>query len=128
MAAYFGNFFAGQGPYTPWQMLAYGAGGMLAGAIYRKKLLPRQPVVMAVFGFAVCIAWIGPLLDISTILLTVDKLSWASAASIFRSGFPVNAMQGLCTAVCMLLFGKPFLQKLDRVRLKFGMLEDSYGI
>ena len=25
------NFFYSQGPYTPWQMMAYGAGGMLAG-------------------------------------------------------------------------------------------------
>ena len=128
VTAYFGNFLAGQGPYTPWQMLAYGAGGMLAGAIYRKKLLPRAPIVMAVLGFVVCLVWIGPLLDLSTILLTVDNISWAAAASIFRSGFPVNVSQGLCTALFMLLFGKPFLQKLDRVKLRFGMLEESYGV
>ena len=126
--AYFGNFLAGQGPYTPWQMLAYGAGGMLAGFIYRNRLLPRKPAVMAVFGFAACVVWIGPLLDLSTILLTVDKLSWSSAASIFRSGLPVNAMQGLCTAIVMILLGKPVLQKFDRVKLRFGMLEDGYGV
>lgn len=128
VTAYFGNFLAGQGPYTPWQMLAYGAGGMLAGAIYRKKLLPRDPVVMAIFGFAVCVVWIGPLLDLSTILLTVDSITWESALSVLRSGLPVNAMQGLCTALVMLLFGKPMLQKFDRVKLRFGMLEDGYGV
>lgn len=128
VTAFFGNFLAGQGPFTPWQMVAYGAGGMLAGFIYRNRLLPRKPAVMAVFGFAVCVVWIGPLLDLSTILLTVDKFSWASAVSIFRSGLPVNAMQGLCTALVMLLFGKPVLQKFDRVKLCFGMLEDGYGV
>lgn len=127
-AAYFGNFFEGQGPFTPWQMLAYGAGGMLAGAICRKKLLPRHPAVMAVFGFVMCVVWIGPLLDISTIALTLDRISWTSAASIFRSGLPVNVMHGLCTALFLFLFGKPFLQKLDRIKLKFGMLEDGYGL
>jgi len=128
VSAFLGNFFAGQGAYTPWQMLAYGAGGMLAGFIYQKRLLPRKPVVMAVFGFIMCVVWIGPLLDLSTIILMLDEISWASASSVFRSGLPVNLMQGLCTFIVMLLFGKPVLEKLDRVKLRYGMLEEDYGI
>ena len=31
VSAFASNFFYGQGAYTPWQMFAYGAGGMLAG-------------------------------------------------------------------------------------------------
>ena len=31
IAAFASNFFYGQGPFTPWQMFGYGAGGMLAG-------------------------------------------------------------------------------------------------
>ena len=45
------NFFYGQGPYTPWQMMAYGAGGMLAGFAFGRRRLPRKPLVMGVFGF-----------------------------------------------------------------------------
>ena len=37
-------------------------------------------------------------------------------------------MQGLCTILVMLIFGKPFLEKLDRVKLKYGMMEDEDGI
>ena len=51
ITAFASNFFYGQGPYTPWQMMAYGAGGMLAGFCFRKGWLPRKPWVMAVFGF-----------------------------------------------------------------------------
>ena len=40
------NFFYSQGPYTPWQMMAYGAGGMLAGFVFAEGRLPRKPVVM----------------------------------------------------------------------------------
>ncbi len=48
------NFFYGQGAYTPWQMFAYGAGGMLAGFLFAKNRLPKKPVVMGVFGFSPC--------------------------------------------------------------------------
>ena len=45
------NFFLSQGPYTPWQMMAYGAGGMLAGLLFRKGRLPRKPSLMGIAGF-----------------------------------------------------------------------------
>ena len=128
IAAFGGNFFAGQGPYTPWQMLGYGAGGMLAGFIYQKKLLPRKPVVMAAFGFIMCVVWIGPLLDLSSVFLMLTEINKEAVIATFAAGLPVNAMQGLCTVLVMLIFGKPFLEKLDRVKLKYGMMEDEDGI
>jgi uncharacterized membrane protein len=128
ITAFGGNFFAGQGPYTPWQMLGYGAGGMLAGFVYQKKLLPRKPVVMAIFGFFMCLLWIGPLLDLSSVFLMLTEINKESVIATFVAGIPVNAMQGLCTILVMLIFGKPFLEKLDRVKLKYGMMEDEDGI
>ena len=52
ISAFASNFFYGQGPYTPWQMFAYGAGGLLAGFLFAKGRLPRKPAVMGVFGFS----------------------------------------------------------------------------
>ncbi len=42
ISAFASNFFYGQGPYTPWQMFAYGAGGLLAGFLFAKGRLPRS--------------------------------------------------------------------------------------
>ena len=42
VAALASNFFLSQGPYTPWQMMGYGAGGMLAGFLFQKGRLPRN--------------------------------------------------------------------------------------
>ena len=128
IAAFGGNFFAGQGPYTPWQMFGYGAGGMLAGFIYQKKLLPRKPVVMAIFGFIMCVVWIGPLLDLSSVFLMLAEINKEAVIATFVAGLPVNAMQGLCTVLVMLIFGKPFLEKLDRVKFKYGMMEEEDGV
>ena len=128
ISAFASNFFVGQGPYTPWQMMAYGAGGMLAGFVYKKPLLPRKPIVLAIFGFFVTILWIGPLLDCAAIFLSLSTMTWEGALSYLASGFPINVSQGVCTILTMLLFGKPLLEKLDRIKIKYGMMEAEHGI
>lgn len=128
ITAFGSNFFVGQGAYTPWQMMGYGAGGLLAGFLYQKKWLSRKPLVLAVFGFLVTMLWVGPLLDLSTIFLSLTHFSWTSVLSIFTSGFFVNLSQGVCTILTMLLFSKPLLEKLDRIKVKYGMMEASDGI
>ena len=64
VSAFASNFFYGQGAYTPWQMFAYGAGGMLAGFLFAKGRLPQKRWVMAAFGFLACVLFVGPLLDL----------------------------------------------------------------
>ncbi len=121
ISAFASNFFYGQGAYTPWQMFAYGAGGMLAGFLFAKGRLPKKPVVMGVFGFFTMVLFVGPLLDTCSVFLTLAEPSIETAWPLYLSGFPVNISQGACTAVTMLLFGKPLLEKLDRVKLQYGM-------
>lgn len=122
------NFFYGQGPYTPWQMMAYGAGGMLAGFAFGRNRLPRKPLVMGIFGFFGVLFFVGPLLDICTVFLTVPGIRPETAVPIFISGFPVNLSQGVCTFLTMLLFGLPLLEKLDRIKQKYGMMEGGDGL
>ena len=113
------NFFYGQGAYTPWQMFAYGAGGMLAGFLFAKNRLPKKPLVLAVLLF------VGPLLDTCTVFLTLPVINAQTTWPLYVSGFPVNLSQGICTLLTMLIFGKPLLEKLDRVKLQYGMGEDD---
>ena len=66
VSAFASNFFYGQGAYTPWQMFAYGAGGMLAGFLFAKGRLPQKRWVMAAFGLCpVCRPTAGHLHGIS---------------------------------------------------------------
>ena len=128
ISAFASNFFYGQGAYTPWQMMAYGAGGMLAGFLFAKGRLPQKPWVMAVFGFFATILWVGPLLDCSHIFLMLSAINRDSVLAALISGFPVNLSQAICTVLIMLLFGRALLDKLDRVKTKYGMMEDEDGL
>ena len=122
------NFFYTQGPYTPWQMMAYGAGGMLAGYLFFKGHLKRKPLVMGIFGFLCVVLVVGPLLDTCTVFLAPITLTWKNISALYISGFPVNVSQGLSTFAVLFLLGRPLLDKLDRIKIKYGMMEDENGI
>lgn len=128
ITAFGSNFFAGQGAYTPWQMMAYGAGGLIAGFLSQRGWLSRKPVWLAVFGFLSVMFWVGPLLDICSIFLMPIGHSWEAILAMFASGVPANLSQGVCTVLIMLLFSKPLLEKLDRIKIKYGMMEAGDGI
>jgi len=128
ISAFASDFFYQLGPYTPWQMMAYGAGGMLAGFLFAKGRLPQKPWIMAVFGFFAVILWVGPLLDCSHIFLMLSQVNWSGVLATFISGFYVNVTQAICTVLVMLFLGSPLLDKLDRIKVKYGMMEDENGI
>lgn len=128
VSAFTSNFFYGQGAYTPWQMFAYGAGGMLAGFLFAKGRLPRKPVVMGIFGFLTMLCFVGPLLDTCSVFLALPVINLETAWPLYVSGFPVNLSQGVCTFLTILLFGNALLEKLDRVKVQYGMTEDEDGL
>lgn len=125
ISAFASNFFYGQGAYTPWQMFAYGAGGMLAGFAFSKGRLPRQPLAMAFFGFFSVILLVCPLLDCSGIFLTLTNINFNSVMLILTSGFVINLFQAVSTALVLALLGKPLLERLERVQVKYGMLGEK---
>lgn len=123
IGAFASNFFFSQGPWTPWQMMAYGLGGFLAGAVFYRRRDVRNPAVLAVFGFLAIVLFVGPLLDCCTLFTVSPRLSWKYAAAVFGAGLTYNLQHGLACGVTMLVFSKPLLSKLDRLKGKYGMMD-----
>lgn len=122
VSAFASNFIlGGQGPWTPWQMMAYGVAGLLAGAATARGL-PKKPWILAVFGFTAMVAVVGVLLDCSTIFTTLTTIKWSSVLLVLTIGLRTNLSHGIATAVTLLVFSKPLMEKLDRVKLKYGLL------
>lgn len=126
ISAFASNFFFGQGPFTPWQMLAYGMGGFLSGILFPtmwKHWGEKRgfSLIIAVAGFLTVIFVVGPLLDACTLFTMSAHLSWTMAVTCFTSGFFVNLTHGISVAVTLFLVGKPMLEKLERLQIKYGI-------
>lgn len=122
------NFFFGQGPQTPWQMVAYGMAGLVFGFAHQKKWLKRKPIPMAIFGAVSVVVLVGPMLDTCNLFLTQAEITPAGAAAVYFAGLPVNLSQAVATFLVIWLLGEPLLEKLDRVKLQYGMMGDNDGV
>lgn len=66
---------------------------------------------------------VGPLLDTSTFFTVATSYDAASVLAVYLAGVPVNCVHGAAVALTMLLFGKPLLERLQRIQIKYGMME-----
>lgn len=124
VAAFASNFFFGQGPWTPWQMFAYGFGGFFAGLIFHKHKSWRKPWILAPFGFLTILLLVGPMLDSCTVFTVLTKFTKKNILIIYGQGVPVNITHGIGAALTLFFVSRPLLAKLERLQTKYGMLEE----
>lgn len=115
------NFIFGQGPWTPFQMLAMGAVGLAAGLIFHGRKIRHNRFVLAVAGGILCFAVYGAIVDISSVLMMTTSFSLGQILAIYASGFAFNLSHGITTALVLLVAGQAFCQKIERIKIKYGM-------
>lgn len=123
VSVFVSNFLFGQGAWTPWQMFAFGIAGLLAGVLARIGILNRNRVRLTVFGFLTTVLVVGPILDTATIFLMGQSIAGFTAKAVYLSGLPVNLVHASAVALAMFFFSRTLFEKLDRVQMKYGMME-----
>lgn len=121
MAAFVSNFLFGQGPWTPWQMIAMAVIGYLAGVIFHKYSSKLKVLPLVIFGALATMILYGGIVDLWTILFMGDSLTWKMAAMVYGSAFYFNIIHASATVIFLLLLAKPMIEKLERVKIKYGM-------
>ena len=111
------NMFMGQGPWTPWQMFAFGMIGFLAGILYQKGILKARKVDLCIFGFLSVIFIYGGIMN--------PAITWSSLLAFYISGIPVDLMHALSTVVFLWFLSRPLLEKLERIKKKYGLIESQ---
>lgn len=119
------NFIFGQGMWTPFQMLAMGTVGLIAGLIFHGRRFRENRFVLAIVGGGLCFAVYGLIVDLSSVLMMATEFSLKQIASIYASGLAYNISHGITTAVILFVAGKIFIEKLDRIRVKYGMFQQK---
>ena len=109
LAALVSNLFLGQGPWTPWQMLGWGACG-LAGAALRSLIHRRAAFAAACFvlGFA-----FSALMDL-WLWLSFLPHTWEALAVVFGSGVWFEASHAVGNVLIALAIGPELRRMLDR--------------
>jgi len=118
------NFFFGQGPWTPWQMFGFGIIGFIAGLLFKKGMLKKKKLSLCIYGGISTFLIYGFLLDTASIFMFSEKnITKAGAISVYISGIPFNMVHGISTIFFLFILSKPMIEKLDRIKIKYGLIE-----
>lgn len=133
-SAFVSNFIFGQGPWTPWQMLAMGIVGYIAGLLFddgkngrgsrwynQKKTL--MTVFYCVFGFISAFFIYGGIVDMWTIFGFYGEPSIKVFLMVYGAAAGFNFFHGIATAVFLLILVIPMKKKLDRIKIKYGLIK-----
>ena len=127
MTGFVGNFFFGQGPWTPWQMFAFGLIGFLAGALSQKGLLRRNPASLAVFGAIATAVVYGGIMNPSFVMIYQLSPTREMFILAYLQGIPFDLVHAAATVTFLAILSRPMLQKLDRIKVKYGLVGQGDG-
>ena len=117
------NMLLSQGPWTPWQMFCMGIIGFLAGVLFRKGWLRRSRTSLAVFGaFTALVIYGGIINAASALMWNAGSLNGPVLLSYYISGLPMDLIHAFATFVFLMLGADPMLEKLDRIKVKYGLV------
>ncbi len=117
LCALVSNMMMGQGPWTLWQMLAWGLIGLLAGLF--GKIKPLKNVKFAVFYSVIAAFLFSIITDTWTVLTLADGLTLAGALSVFGAGLAFNIPHAVFNGVLCAIIFKPMDKRLTRIKQKF---------
>ena len=117
------NMFFGQGPWSPYQMFAFGIIGFLAGVLFRKGLLSREPVPLAVFGGLATFIIYGGIMNPAHVLIFQGSPTKEMFLLAYLQGMPFDLVHAAATVTFIALISMPMLEKLDRIKVKYGLVE-----
>jgi energy-coupling factor transport system substrate-specific component len=120
------NLFFGQGPWTPWQMLAWGAVGAAGGLLGRGGRLPRRWELVAAGGvLALAFDWFVTL----WMFLAYTPRTLPALVALYAQGLPFDVAHVAATCLFAGLFGVQAVTIVARFRVRtrvtFVGLEDA---
>lgn len=118
MAALLSNFYFGQGPWTAFQMLSWGMIGWFAGVLANP--LKRHRFALFLFGILSGIAY-SLLMDVWTVLSFNGNFSLPLYLTTIAAALPHTILYALSNFVFLWFLAKPIGEKLERVRVRYGV-------
>lgn len=122
VTAFVSNFFFGQGPWTPWQMFAFGAVGLISGLLARRGLLGKNRLLMCIYGFLITLVLYGVVMNIASVLMWQPSPTPAMLMAACAAGLPFDLIHAASTAFFLWLLATPMTEKIERVKVKYGLM------
>ena len=118
LTAFLSNFYFGQGPWTPFQMIALGFCGFFAGAL--SKALKKSRISISIYGFIAGVLY-SLLMDVFTVNWYSGVFSLKLYTAALLTSLPFTVLYAVSNGVFVWVLAKLVGEKLNRIRVKYGL-------
>ena len=121
LSAVVSDIFFGQGPWTPFQMCAWGFLGLLSGIVFHKTRNPNWLllIIMGILGGAV----FSFIMDVWSVFNVDGTWNWARYGALIVTSAPWIAVYCVSNVVFLLILTRPFINKLNRIKDKYELFQ-----
>ena len=120
LTALISNIYFGQGPWTPFQMFAWGIIGFSAGLPLIRRLLVNSKLALLLIGMFSGI-FFSLLMDIWTVLSIDGTFNWKRYVTAVGLSVPFMITYAISNVIFLFLTIKPIGEKLARIKMKYGI-------
>lgn len=121
LSALVSNIFFGQGPWTPFQMFAWGMIGFMAGLASREQYYKKKWFLVLYGGISGI--FFSLTMDVWGAMSTNGVFTVEAYVVAIGTAIPFTIMYALSNIIFLLFLTKPFIEKINRVKKKFGLFK-----
>ena len=121
ISAFVSNFFFGQGPWTPWQMISFGSVGFLSGLLFQTGLLRKNRITFCAFGLIATVVLYGFIANTGSVMMMQQTLTPGAIWASELMGLPFDLVHGVSVAFFLWFIAEPIVDKLFRIKSKYGL-------
>lgn len=118
LSAVVSNFYFGQGPWTPFQMFAWGLIGLMAGLL--AKPLQNNKILLCIYGIFAAVFY-SAVMDTWTVIWADGTINLSRLTATLLASVPTTVEYAVSNAIFLFLLSKPFGDKLSRIKKKYGL-------
>lgn len=121
VSTFVSNFQFGHGPWTAWQMFGFGIIGFFAGVFFKRGIRKCGVMPMVVFGFFSVMLLYGGIVNSSSVLMYQQTVTKELLLASYASGLKFDLIHAGSTAAFLLVGARPMLEKIERIKKKYGI-------
>lgn len=80
---------------------------------------------LCLFGGLATFVIYGGIINLSSLMMFTAQISWPALLAAYASGFWFDLVHASATVVFLFFLAEPMLEKLERVKIKYGLLDDK---
>lgn len=124
VAALASNMILGQGPWTPWQMIAWGLVGFTSGWLGKTRFLQStwgKIIFGVLWGFL--FGWIMNIWGVLSLSQYGNEINLNTVLTYYAGSALFDFMHAVSNVFFLVVFGKVWIKNLTRFKRKYGFLE-----